>query len=65
MPPSSRLYIMKTSLCLALCILWIGVMDWSHGLEPWIVAMEWSIGVDSWSGILEGNLGVGQKAQIQ
>ena len=21
--------------CWALCILWIGVMDWSHGVEPW------------------------------
>ena len=35
------------------CILWIGVMDWSLGLEPWSGVLEWILGVEPWSEMLE------------
>ena len=34
---------------MALCILWSGVMEWSHGLEPRSGFLEWNIGVKCWS----------------
>ena len=33
----------------ALCILWIGVLDWNHGVEYWSVFLEWNLGVKCWS----------------
>ena len=34
----------------ALCILWIGVMDWSLRVESWRGVLEWNLGGKFWCG---------------
>ena len=40
---------MSFTLHWALCIIWIGVLDWDHGVEYWSSFLKWNLGEAFWS----------------